>query len=70
EPDALWRIYSMTKVVVSVAALVLAEHGALRLDQPVADFIPAFGRLGVLDPEGRVAPAQTAPTVQDLLRHT
>ncbi|MET0430131.1 MAG: serine hydrolase domain-containing protein [Microvirga sp.] len=70
EPDALWRIYSMTKVVVSVATMVLAEHGALRLDQPVADFIPAFGRLGVLDPEGRVAPAQTAPTVQDLLRHT
>ncbi|MBE7199403.1 MAG: beta-lactamase family protein [Parafilimonas terrae] len=70
EPDALWRIYSMTKVVVSVAALVLAEHGALRLDQPVADFIPAFGRLGVLDPEGSVAPPQTAPTVQDLLRHT
>jgi CubicO group peptidase (beta-lactamase class C family) len=70
EPDALWRIYSMTKVVVSVAALVLAERGALRLDQPVADFIRAFGHLTVLDPEGGVRPATSAPTVQDLLRHT
>ncbi|MCJ2063300.1 beta-lactamase family protein [Methylobacterium sp. J-088] len=70
KPDALWRIYSMTKVVVSVAALVLAERGALRLDQPVADFIPAFGRLAVQGPEGGLRPAGSAPTVQDLLRHT
>ncbi len=69
-PDAIWRIYSMTKVVVSVAALVLAERGALRLDQPVADFIPAFGRLAVLNPEVGVRAAGGAPTVQDLLRHT
>jgi CubicO group peptidase (beta-lactamase class C family) len=68
--DAIWRIYSMTKVVVSAAALVLAERGALRLDQPVADFIPAFSRLLLLSSDGTLAPATAVPTVQDLLRHT
>ena len=69
-PDALWRIYSMTKVVVSAATMVLAERGALRLDQPVAAFIPAFEHLSVLDPDGGLRPARARPTVQDLLRHT
>lgn len=68
--DAIWRIFSMTKVMVSVAALLLSERGALRLDQPVADFIPAFGRLRVLEADGRTVPAATPPTIQDLLRHT
>lgn len=67
--DAIWRIYSMTKVVVSAAALVLAERGDLRLDQPVADFIPAFGHLALRTPDG-VPVSAAAPTIQDLLRHT
>ena len=70
KPDAIWRIYSMTKVIVSVAALVLAERGVLRLDQPVADFIPAFARLSLLNADGTRVPATAAPTIQDLLRHT
>ncbi|MCB4805491.1 CubicO group peptidase (beta-lactamase class C family) [Methylobacterium brachiatum] len=68
--DAIWRIYSMTKVVVSVAALVLAERGELRLDQPVADFIPAFDELYLSGSDGTRVPATTVPTVHDLLRHT
>jgi CubicO group peptidase (beta-lactamase class C family) len=68
--NAIWRIYSMTKPVVSVAAIVLMESGALRLDQPVADFIPSFGTLRVACAEGTTVPAQRRPTVQDLLRHT
>jgi CubicO group peptidase (beta-lactamase class C family) len=68
--DAIWRIYSMTKVVVSAATLVLAERGALRLDQSVADFIPAFAHLARLGADGARIPAAAAPTVQDLLRHT
>ncbi len=68
--DAVWRIFSMTKVLVSAAVLVLAERGLLRLDQPVADFIPAFADLHVLHADGTCAPAAAAPTVQDLLRHT
>ncbi|MFI6034486.1 serine hydrolase domain-containing protein [Streptomyces sp. NPDC051315] len=42
EPDTLWRIYSMTKPVTSVAALMLVEEGRLSLDDPVADHLPAF----------------------------
>ena len=68
--DAVWRIFSMTKVLVSAAALVLAERGLLRLDQPVADFIPSFADIQVLHADGTSAPASAAPTVQDLLRHT
>ena len=67
--DAIWRIYSMTKPIVTMAGLVLMERGLLRLDQPVADFIPAFADLVVALPDGRV-PAERQPTIQDLMRHT
>ena len=69
-PDAVWRIFSMTKVLVSAAALALMERGLLRLDQPVAEFIPAFAAPRVMDEAGRTAPARAAMTVQDLTRHT
>ena len=68
--DAVWRIFSMTKVLVSAAAVVLAERGLLRLDQPVADFIPTFAGLRVLRADGTREAAAATPTVQDLLRHT
>ena len=42
EPDTLWRIYSMTKPIVSVAAMLLWEEGAFELKDPVARFIPSF----------------------------
>ncbi len=41
-PDARWRIYSMTKPITSVAALMLWEQGALELTDPVSRYIPAF----------------------------
>jgi hypothetical protein len=44
-PDAIWRIYSMTKPIVTAAAMVLVEAGLLCCDQRVADFIPPFARL-------------------------
>ncbi len=69
-PDAVWRIFSMTKTLVSAAALVLMERGALRLDQEVAEFIPAFAELRVLGENGGTVPATRAPTIHDLLRHT
>jgi CubicO group peptidase (beta-lactamase class C family) len=68
--NALWRIYSMTKPIVSVAALVLMERGALRLDQPVADLLPSFATLRVACDDGTTVLVQRRPTVQDLLRHT
>ena len=69
-PDAIWRIFSMTKTLVSAATLVLMERGALRLDQPVADVIPAFANLFVMQADGTTVPAEAPPTIHDLLRHT
>ena len=65
--DAIFRIASMTKPIVSVAAMALAEEGRLDIGAPVADYIPAFKELKV-GVERR--PAARAMTVQDLLRHT
>ncbi len=69
-PDAIWRIYSMTKPVVTAAAMVLVEDGALRLDQAVAEILPDYARLRVARPDGGTDPAERAPTIQDLMRHT
>jgi len=71
--DAIFRIYSMTKPIVSVATMLLLERGRLSLRDPVAKFLPAFAgvQLGV-ERDGRldrVAPHRTM-TIHDLLRHT
>ena len=76
--DAVFRIYSMTKPIVSVAAMILMEDGRLQLTDPVSKFLPEFKDLQVsvpkTDPYGKViytlTPAERQPTVQDLLRHT
>ena len=76
--DDLFRIYSMTKPIVSVAAMMLVEDGRLLLEAPVARYIPAFANVKVgvekTDAQGNksldlVAPRR-AMTVHDLLRHT
>ena len=67
--DTLFRIYSMTKPIVSVAALMLVAEGRLHLGQPVADFIPAFAGTRVLE-DGRLVAPRRPPSVHDLLRHT
>jgi CubicO group peptidase (beta-lactamase class C family) len=75
EPDTIVRIYSMTKPVISVAALALIEDGRLGLDDPVARYIPSFGRLhvdraGGLGDRIDAVPARTSMTVRHLLTHT
>jgi CubicO group peptidase (beta-lactamase class C family) len=79
ERDAIFRIYSMTKPLVSVAAVMLMEDGKLVLTDPVSRHLPAFAKLQVSAPRadstfGRVTfhtvPAEREMTVQDLLRHT
>ena len=76
--DDIFRIYSMTKPIVTVAAMMLVEEGRLLLDAPVAAYIPAFANVKVgvetSDATGKkmlelVAPRK-AMTVQDLMRHT
>ena len=64
--DALFRLASLTKPVVSLAALMQVDEGRLALDAPVGDCLPALRELRMAN--GR-APAR-APTVRDLLRHT
>jgi CubicO group peptidase (beta-lactamase class C family) len=71
--DAIFRIYSMTKPIVSLAALILAEEGRLQLGDPVSKYLPEFGNQQVLVEEGgqsRLEPARREATVHDLLRHT
>jgi CubicO group peptidase (beta-lactamase class C family) len=74
EQDTIHRIYSMTKPMTSVAALMLLEEGAIALDDPVARFIPAFAGLRVYEsgtPGDFVTqPPAKAMTVLDLMRHT
>ena len=72
-PDSLWRIYSMTKPVTAMAAMILVEEGRLKLDQPVSDFIPQFRQMRVLtDPANSLAsrPAARPITIRHLLTHT
>ncbi|MEM7376170.1 MAG: serine hydrolase domain-containing protein [Pseudomonadota bacterium] len=57
EPDTVFRIYSMTKPVTSVAAMMLVEAGQLALTDPVAEFIPAFADQQVYRSGSRYAPA-------------
>ena len=76
--DDIFRIYSMTKPIVSVAALMLVEEGKLVLEAPVSRYIASFGavRVGVekTDAQGQKSLELVAPvrpmTVQDLMRHT
>lgn len=72
--DTLFRIFSLTKPVTSVAALMLAEQGAIGLDDPVADYIPAFRdvRVFIREEHGRVVtePPKRPPTIRHLLTHT
>jgi CubicO group peptidase (beta-lactamase class C family) len=67
--DAIFRIYSMTKPLMTVGLMALVEDGAVELTDPVSKFLPAFKNLQVSTPDGDVAPTRP-PTIQDLLRHT
>jgi CubicO group peptidase (beta-lactamase class C family) len=77
-PDALFRIYSMTKPVTSVAAMMLVEEGRLQVSDTVAKFLPEIAemKVGTEKPAGEgkptleLAPPARQMTVQDLLRHT
>jgi len=76
--DTIFRIYSMSKPITSVAAMMLVEQGRLDLDAPLGRYLPELARMKVLvetqDEAGRPrfteVPAQRPVTVRDLLRHT
>jgi CubicO group peptidase (beta-lactamase class C family) len=76
--DAIFRIYSMTKPITSVAVMILVEQGKLSIDEPIAKYIPAFKdmKVGVESkgedgkPKLDLVAAKKPITIQDLLRHT
>ena len=77
-PDNIFQIYSMTKAITSVAAMMLVDDGKLSLEDPVSKYIPAFAdaKVGVdLSDEAGQPPLKLVPpkrpiTIEDLLRHT
>ena len=78
--DAIFRIYSMSKPITTVAAMMLFEEGKLSLNEPVGKYIPALTKMQVAtdnkpDPEADpqklvLVPAERPISVQDLMRHT
>lgn len=72
--DTVMWIASMTKAFTSVAALQLLEQGRIELEQPVADVLPAFGKLPVLEgfdgDEPHLRPPARQATIRQLLTHT
>jgi CubicO group peptidase (beta-lactamase class C family) len=77
-PDSIFRLYSMSKAITSVAAMMLVDDGRLALTDPLSKYIPAFAdvKVGVEKPEenGKVAlalePLKRPITIEDLLRQT
>jgi CubicO group peptidase (beta-lactamase class C family) len=76
--DTIFRLYSMSKPITSVAAMMLVEEGKLALDDPVSKYIPPFAnvKVGIEGPDEtgrpalRLEPPDRGITILDLLRHT
>ena len=77
--DAIFRIYSMTKPITQVAAMMLYEEGRITLDEPIAKYLPQFKdvEVGVERPDSAggpprldLVPAQEPILIHDLMRHT
>jgi CubicO group peptidase (beta-lactamase class C family) len=67
--ETIFRVYSMTKPIVSIAAMQLVEEGKLALEDPVSKYIPEFANPKVLVGKGETRPATREITVRDLLSH-
>lgn len=74
EKDTIFRIYSMTKPITSLALMLLHEEGRFQITHEVARYLPAFERLRVFDEGDRedftTKPLKRAMTIRDLLTHT
>ena len=65
-PDALWQIFSVSKVVTCTAALQLYERGAFLLDDPLSAYLPEFREMCVRESDGTLRPARNPILIQDL----
>lgn len=70
EKNTIFRFYSMTKPITSVAVMMLYEQGKLNLNDPVSKYIPEFKELKVYDESGKHAEQIQEMSIRDLLRHT
>jgi CubicO group peptidase (beta-lactamase class C family) len=76
DADSLYRIYSMTKPITGMAAMMLVDEGKIALDQPIAEVLPAFARMQVQKvADGAITPDNLEPavrpiTLRQLLTHT
>ena len=68
--DTIFRIYSMTKPVVSTALMMLHEEGRFQLEQPVAQYLPGFAETKVMSDDGTLADQARPMQIRDLLSHT
>ncbi len=72
--DTIFRIYSMTKPITSVAVMMLYEQGLFQLDDPISEFLPEFSSMrvyaGGVDDALRLEAARTPITIRQLLTHT
>jgi CubicO group peptidase (beta-lactamase class C family) len=72
-PDSLWRVYSMTKPITGMAAMLLVQDGKISLDDPVSKYFPGFARMRVLtspDTSLNSVPAKNPILIRNLLTHT
>ena len=76
DADSLYRVYSMTKPIVGMAAMMLVDEGALGLDQPLAEILPAFANMQVQrEYDGAITAdnleaAERPITIRHMLTHT
>src|ERR1700679_4057979 len=71
KPDSIVRMYSMTKAVTGVAAMILYEEGKFAMTDPVSKYLPEFTHMRVaVGDAGKTVPADHPITVRDLFRHT
>lgn len=68
-PGTVFRLFSMTKAIGAVGALIMVDRGLLSLDTPVASVLPDFDRLQVVDSFGPDGPIMRAPRTVATLRH-
>jgi CubicO group peptidase (beta-lactamase class C family) len=70
KPDSIVRMYSMTKGVTGVAAMILYEEGKFAMTDPLSKYLPEFTKMTVGVGGGKTVPAEHPITVRDLFRHT
>ncbi len=68
--ESIFRVFSMTKPIVTVTAMTLVEEGKLDLDAPVSKYLPEYADLKVWQADGTTKPATKPMLVRNLMSHT